>query len=71
MWLRRHVTVWKSTTRPTLSIHSLDLISSPARSAGSQLVKSSDSVGVPLALDQAGNLEPVSSNHIIYPAVPK
>lgn len=42
----------------TFCIHSLNLISGPAGSTGSQFVECSDSVGVPLALNQAGHLEP-------------
>lgn len=42
----------------TSGVHSLDLIGGPAWTAGSQFVKSSDSVGIPLTLDEARHLEP-------------
>lgn len=42
----------------TSGVHSLDLIGGPAWTAGSQFVKSSDSIGIPLTLDEARHLEP-------------
>lgn len=42
----------------TSGVYSLDLIGGPAWTAGSQFVKSSDSVGIPLTLDEARHLEP-------------
>lgn len=50
---------------PTSGVNSLDLIGGPAWSASTQPVESSDSIGVPLTLDQAGHLESVSTEQYL------